>query len=59
MIAVAGTLDQDAGLLYEHGFDLLMPIQEKPGDLETSLKDGEMLLTRTGERLARLLKMEI
>jgi glycerate kinase len=59
VIAVAGTLDQDAGLLYEHGFDLLMPIQEKPGDLETSLKNGEMLLTRTGERLARLLKMEI
>jgi glycerate kinase len=59
VIAVAGTLDQDAGLLYEHGFDLLMPIQERPGDLETSLKEGEMLLTRTGERLARLLKMEI
>jgi glycerate kinase len=59
VIAVAGTLDQDAGLLYEHGFDLLMPIQERPGDLETSLKEGEILLTRAGERLARLLKMEI
>lgn len=59
VIGVAGTLDGDAGILYESGFDLLMPIQEKPGDLESSLRDGEQLLERTGERLARLLKMEI
>jgi glycerate kinase len=59
VIAVAGTLDENAGLLYDFGFDLLMPIQEKPGDLESSLKEVEKLLERTGERLARLLKMEI
>jgi glycerate kinase len=59
VIAVAGTLDEDAGELYEAGFDLLMPIQEKPGDLETSLKNAEQLLERTGERLARLLRMKI
>ena len=59
VIAVAGALDEDAGLLYDHGFDLLMPIQEKPGDLESSLKEGARLLERTGERMARLLKMEI
>ena len=56
---VAGALDEDAGLLYDHGFDLLMPIQEKPVDLESSLKEGARLLERTGERMARLLKMEI
>lgn len=59
VIAVAGTLDEDAGQLYDHGFDLLMPIQEKPGTLENSLKEAAMLLERTGERMARLLKMEI
>ena len=59
VIGVAGTLDEDASLLYELGFDLLMPIQEKPGKLESSLKNGEQLLERTGERMARLLKMEI
>ncbi len=59
VIGVAGTLDEDAGQLYEEGFDLLMPIQEKPGDLETSLKNAEQLLERTGERLARLLRMKI
>ncbi len=59
VIGVAGTLEEDAGELYEEGFDLLMPIQEKPGDLETSLKNAEQLLERTGERLARLLRMKI
>jgi glycerate kinase len=59
VIAVAGTLDEDAGLLYDHGFDLLMPIQEKPLTLEISLKEAAKLLERTGERMARLLKMEI
>jgi glycerate kinase len=59
VIAVAGTLDEDAGLLYDFGFNVLMSIQEKPGNLEFSLKNGETLLERTGERVARLLKMEI
>lgn len=59
VIGIAGALEEDAGALYEHGFDLLMSIQEKPGDLETSLKAGEKLLERSGERIARLLKIEI
>jgi glycerate kinase len=59
VIGVAGALDEDAGRLHESGFDLLMPIQEKPVDLESSLKYGRQLLERTGERLARLLKMKI
>jgi glycerate kinase len=59
VIGVAGSLDDVAGVLYREGFDLLMPIQEKPGDLESSLRNGRDLLERTGERLARLLKMKI
>jgi glycerate kinase len=59
VIGVAGTLDEDAGVLYEQGFDLLMPIQERPGDLETSLAQANQLLERSGERIARLLTMKI
>jgi glycerate kinase len=59
VIGVAGTLDKGAGMLYDQGFDVLMPIQEKPGDLESSLKNGGELLERTGERIARLLTMKI
>ena len=59
VIGVAGTLEEDASALYELGFDLLMPIQEKPGDLEFSLKNGAWLLERSGERMARLLAMKI
>jgi len=59
VIGVAGTLDEGAGVLYKLGFDLLMPIQEKPGDLESSLKNGEQLLERCGERMARLFRLEI
>ena len=55
VIGVAGTLEEDASALYELGFDLLLPIQEKPGDLESSLRDGEQLLERCGERIARML----
>jgi glycerate kinase len=59
VIGVAGSLEEDAGMLYNEGFDLLMPIQEKPGDLEASLRDGEQLLERCGERIARLLTLKI
>lgn len=59
VIGVAGTLEEDAGILYELGFDLLMPIQEKPGNLSWSLKNAELLLEHTGERIARLLSMRI
>jgi glycerate kinase len=59
VIGVAGTLEEDAGLLYELGFDLMMPIQEKPVDLAYSLENAEQMLERTGERIARLLAMEI
>lgn len=59
VIGVAGALESESTVLYESGFDLLMPIQEKPCELEYSLKNSEQLLERTGERIARLIKMEI
>ena len=59
VIGVAGTLEEDASALYELGFDLLLPIQEKPGDLASSLRDGEQLLERCGERIARMLGIRL
>jgi glycerate kinase len=59
VIGVAGTLEEDAGVLYEDGFDLLLSIQEKPGDLSLALASAGALLERTGERIARMIKLRI
>ena len=59
VIGIAGTLEEDAGVLYQEGFDLLLPIQEKPGDLAAALAGAEPLLERTGERIARLIRIRI
>ncbi len=57
VIGVAGTLEEDAGVLYQSGFDLLLSIQEKPGDLAASLANAGPLLERTGERIARMINL--
>ncbi|MGW8316261.1 MAG: glycerate kinase [Bacteroidales bacterium] len=57
VIGVAGSLEPGAGILYGHGFDLLMPIQEKPADLTEAINHAEDQLRRTGERIARILTL--
>jgi len=57
VIGVAGSLEEDAGELYQKGFDLLLSIQEKPGDLAESLASAGPLLERTGERIARMIQL--
>ncbi|TFH28231.1 MAG: glycerate kinase [Bacteroidia bacterium] len=59
VIGVAGTLEEDAGVLYQEGFDLLLSIQEKPGDLATALSSAEPLLERTGERIGRIMSLQL
>lgn len=59
VIGVAGSLEEDAGVLYEEGFDLLIPIQEKPVDLATALAEAGPLLERTGERIARWISLRL
>jgi glycerate kinase len=59
VIGVAGTLEEDAGVLYQEGFDLLLSIQEKPGDLATALSSAEPLLERTGERIGRMMSLQL
>jgi len=59
VIGVAGTLEEDAVELYKEGFDLLLPIQEKPIDLEAALENAPLLLERTGERIGRMLGIRL
>ena len=59
VIGVAGTLEEDASGLYQSGFDLILPIQEKPGDLASALASAGPLLERTGERIARIIHFRI
>jgi glycerate kinase len=59
VIGVAGSLEEDAGVLYQEGFDLLLPIQEKPVDLATALAGAGPLLERAGERIARWISLQL
>lgn len=59
VIGVAGSLEEDAGELYQAGFDLLLSIQERPGDLAASLASASPLLERTGERIARMIRLSV
>ncbi len=59
VVAVAGTVDEGADVLYGAGFDVIMPIQEKPSDLAYALEQAPVLLERAGERIARLISIQI
>lgn len=59
VIGVAGTLEADAEILHRDGFDVLISIQEKPIDLEAALAGAESLLERTGERIGRMLGLQL
>jgi glycerate kinase len=59
VIGVAGHVGEDAGVLYKEGFDVIMPIQEKPTDLTAALGNAPFLLERTGERIGRLLGIRL
>jgi len=55
VIGVTGSLEEGAEVLYKQGFNVLMPILDKPGDLNYALAHGERLIEHTGERIARWL----
>lgn len=59
VIGVAGTVEEDALILYQSGFRVIMPILEKPSDLKYAIENASALLERTGERIGRFLKIEI
>jgi len=55
VIGIAGSLEAGSEVLYQHGFNLLLPIQERPLDLSEALERAGELLVRTGERIGRML----
>jgi glycerate kinase len=55
VIGVAGSLEPGAEELYRYGFDLLMPVQERPMELSAAIREARNMLGRTGERIARSL----
>ncbi len=59
VIGIAGTLEQGAEEFYRSGFDVIIPIQERPVSLEEALHNAAALLERTGDRLARCMRLGI
>ncbi|MFO7671492.1 MAG: glycerate kinase [Bacteroidales bacterium] len=59
VIGVAGHVGEDAGALYKVGFDVIMPILERPSDLAAALENAPFLLERTGERIGRMLGIRL
>jgi len=53
VIAVAGSLDDNP----PEGFDLLLPVMEKPMDLHTALESGRELLYNTGRRIGKIISL--
>ena len=59
VLGVGGTIEKGAEILYDFGFDVILPIMEKPVDLTFALANAEQLLENTGERIGRFLKLNI
>jgi glycerate kinase len=59
VIGVGGTIEKGAEVLYDQGFDVIMPIMEKPEDLAFALANAEYLLEHTGERIGKFLGLNI
>ena len=54
LIAVGGTVTEDIDMLYKQGFNLILPIINKPMELKEALKKAPILLQETGKRIARI-----
>jgi glycerate kinase len=59
VLGLGGTIVEGAEILYDFGFDVILPIMEKPVDLEFALANAEQLLENTGERIGRLLGLKL
>jgi glycerate kinase len=57
VIAIAGTLGQGYEVLYENGIHCMVPITDKPMDLESAMKNAGMLIESAAERVFRLLQL--
>lgn len=59
VIGIAGTVEEGADVMYNMGFDVILPILEKPSDLDDAIRHAEELLKRSGERIARLISLNL
>jgi len=57
VIAVTGQLESGSDELYELGFQVIMPIVDKPMTFGKALKSASFLLENTGERIARFIQL--
>jgi glycerate kinase len=58
VVSFAGTLEKDHEVLYEKGFDAILPITEKPVSLHTALDDAGRLLENAAARLMRVIYLK-
>ena len=56
VIAIAGSVSNDRGVLHRHGFSALFSITPGPMDLTTAKRQSASLLQETAEQVARLIQ---
>ncbi len=59
VVAVAGTIGEDADVLYRLGIDLMFSILRKPVSLVEAVKSTPVLLRLAGNDIARMVKLRI
>jgi glycerate kinase len=59
VIAVAGTVGEGADILHTMGFNAILPITDAPMTLEAAISMTSSLLQATGERLGRILILDL
>ena len=57
VVAIVGSIGKGAELLYEHGIKAIVPIPNKPMDLDKAVKDAYNLISYAAERTFRLLRL--
>jgi glycerate kinase len=57
VIAIAGALGERAEELYAKGFDYIVPIADKPMDIEYAIKNAGILIQNAAERTFRLIQL--
>jgi glycerate kinase len=55
LIAIAGSLGERVEELYTKGFDFIIPVIDKPMDMEYALKNADVLIQNAAERTFRLI----
>jgi glycerate kinase len=58
VIGISGTLGPGNELLYQHGFSSIFSIMEKPTTPAQAMKEVEVLLANTAERIMRIIYVQ-